>query len=380
LKASFRLLRIAGIDIGIHYSWILIFILLTWSLAQGFFPSQYPGWSVATYWITGVVAVVFLFISVLLHELAHSLVARSRGLPVSSITLFILGGVSNLQEEPSKASVEFSMAIVGPVTSLIIAGICWGLLQAVTAKSSPVGATLYYLALINVLLAGFNILPAFPLDGGRVLRSILWGTTNDLTKATNIAATVGRFFGWAMIAFGLFWLLTGNFLGGLWIAFIGWFLSSAAESSRQQITLQEHLTGVKVKDVMNVMPEKIAPTTPVDDVVRSIFYQGRGRAALVVRNDSLVGIVTITDVKKLPHDKWLDTPVEHIMTHMPLQTVSPDDDLNSVMKLIVSHDVNQVPVVQNGKIMGLLNRADIIRHLQVSQELGIKRVTSNIKQ
>ena len=259
MKASFRLLRIAGIDIGIHYSWILIFILLTWSLAQGFFPQKYPGWDVATYWITGVVAVLLLFVSVLLHELAHSLVAKSRGLPVSSITLFILGGVSNLQEEPSKASVEFSMAIVGPVTSLIIGGICWGLLQAVAAKTSPAGATLYYLALINVLLAGFNILPAFPLDGGRVLRSIIWGNTKDLTKATNIAATVGRFFGWAMIAFGLFWLLTGNFLGGLWIAFIGWFLSSAAESSRLQITLQEHLTGVKVKDVMNVMPEKVAP-------------------------------------------------------------------------------------------------------------------------
>lgn len=381
MKASFRLFRVAGIDIGIHYSWVLIFILITWSLAQGFLPGRYPGWDMTTYWITGVIAALLLFVSVLLHELAHSLVAKSRGLPVSSITLFVFGGVSNLQEEPSKASVEFSMAIVGPVTSLVIAGICWGLLQTLSAQNSPVGATLYYLALINALLAGFNILPAFPLDGGRVLRSILWGSMHDLARATNIAATVGRFFGWAFIAYGLFSLLSGNFLGGLWIAFIGWFLSSAAESSRLQLSLQEHLTGVKVEDVMNTKPETVGPTTLVDNVVRNIFYQGRGRAVMVVRNDALIGIVTITDIKKLPHDKWVDTPVEHIMTHMPLQIVAPGDDLNSVMKLIVSHDVNQVPVVQNGKIVGLLSRADIIRHLQVSQELGIKRqIPTNFKQ
>jgi Zn-dependent protease/CBS domain-containing protein len=373
MKASFRLFRIAGIDIGIHFSWVFIFVLISWSLAQGFFPQKYPGWSVSTYWIIAVASALLLFVSVLIHELAHSLVARSRGLPVSSITLFIFGGVSNLQEEPSKASVEFSMAIVGPLTSLILAGICWGLLYTLSSRTTPAGAMLYYLALINALLAAFNILPGFPLDGGRVLRSILWGAMKDLARATNIAATVGYIFGWALVAYGIYSLFTGNFLGGLWIAFIGWFLSSAAESSRKQFNLREHLTGIKVKDVMKVNSETVARDATVDSVVRNIFYKDKGRAALVLNDDHLSGIVTITDVKKLPHDKWTETRVDQIMTSTPLYSVTEEDDLSTAMKLIDQHDVNQIIVLHAGKPAGLLSRADIIRFLQVSQELGVER-------
>jgi Zn-dependent protease/CBS domain-containing protein len=373
MKASFRLFRIAGIDIGIHYSWIFIFILIAWSLAQGFFPQKYPGWSVSMYWIIAIASALLLFISVLVHELAHSLVARSRGLPVNSITLFIFGGVSNLQEEPSEASVEFSMAIVGPLTSLILAGIFWGLLFLLPSRTTPLGAMFYYLALINALLAAFNILPGFPLDGGRVLRSIIWGATKNLSKATNVAATVGYIFGWALVAYGLYSLLTGNFLGGLWIAFIGWFLSSAAESSRKQFNLSEHLTGIKVKDVMKVNPETVDRDTSVDSVVRNIFYQDKGRAALVMKDNQLLGIVTIADVKKLPHDKWTETRVENIMTSTPLYTVSEEDDLNSAMQLIARHSINQIIVLRTGKPAGLLSRADIIHFLQVSQELGVDK-------
>lgn len=372
MKASFRLFRISGIDIGIHYSWLLIFILIAWSLAQGYFPQAYPGWTVITYWVTGVIASLMLFISVLLHELAHSLVAQARGLPVSSITLFIFGGVSNLEKEPEKPSTEFTMAVVGPLSSLILGGIFWGLLHALTKQTSPVAAMLHYLALINVILAAFNILPGFPLDGGRVLRSILWGTMKDLKKATNIAATVGQAFGWAMIAFGVFWLFTGNFIGGLWIAFIGWFLSSAAGSSRRQLTLQEHLAGVAVKEAMNPNPVTVDQGTSVDEVVRNVFYQGRGRAAPVMQGEKLVGIVTIDDVKKLPHDRWVETPVVSIMTHAPLYSVAPEDDLNTALKLIAQHDINQVLVLRQGQLVGLLSRADIISHLQISQELGMK--------
>jgi Zn-dependent protease/CBS domain-containing protein len=372
MKASFRLLRISGIDIGIHYSWLLIFILIAWSLAQGYFPQAYPGWTVVTYWVTGVVASLMLFISVLLHELAHSLVAKARGLPVSSITLFIFGGVSNLEKEPEKPSTEFTMAIVGPLSSLILGGIFWGLLHVLTKQTTPVAAMLHYLALINVILAGFNILPGFPLDGGRVLRSILWGTMKDFKKATNIAAAVGQAFGWAMIALGVFWLFTGNFIGGLWIAFIGWFLSSAAGASRRQLTLQEHLAGVAAKEAMNPNPVTVDQGTSVDEVVRTVFYQGRGRAAPVMQGEKLVGIVTIDDVKKLPHDRWAQTPVMNIMTHAPLYSVTPEDDLNTALKLIAQHDINQVVVLQQGQLVGLLSRAGIIGHLQISQELGIK--------
>ncbi len=210
LRGSFRLGRIFGIEIRIHYTWLLIFFLVAWSLAQGFFPETNPEWDTATYWITGIVASLLLFVSVLLHELAHSLVAQAQGIPVRSITLFIFGGVSRIEKEAEKPKAEFVMAIVGPLTSLALAGLFWGLLQIVQNSDSQLAAILLYLALINALLAAFNLLPGFPLDGGRILRSILWSTTGNLTKATNIAATVGRLLGWALIAFGVFQLFGGK--------------------------------------------------------------------------------------------------------------------------------------------------------------------------
>ncbi|MFH1383301.1 MAG: site-2 protease family protein [Chloroflexota bacterium] len=372
MRGSVSLGRIAGIQIGVHYTWLLAFLLIAWSLALGFFPSYYPGWTNTTYWITGAIAAVLLFASVLLHELAHSFVAISRGMRVRSITLFIFGGVSNIEDEPSKAGTEFVMAFAGPLSSLILAGIFFGIWKTITDMASPLSATLYYLWLINLLLAAFNILPGFPLDGGRVLRSILWGATGNLTKATNIAATVGRIFGWALIAYGIFELFNGNLLNGIWIAFIGWFLNSAADSSRRDLTMREQLSGVRVKEVMNVNPECISPSTQVDSVVRESFIQRAKRSALICQDERLAGIVTLDDVKKLPQERWNQTPVETIMTRSPIFSVKPEDDLNGALKLLAQHGLNQVPVLSDGRVVGLLTRADVIRYIQVSQELGIK--------
>jgi Zn-dependent protease/CBS domain-containing protein len=373
MKSSLRLFRIAGIDIGIHYTWILIFVLLSWSLAQGFFPQLYPGWDTITYWITGVVAALLLFVSVLIHELAHSLVAQARGMTVTSITLFIFGGVSNLEEEPEKPKVEFAMSIVGPLASLALAGIFWGLVQLVGNQQSPLAATLTYLALINAILAGFNLLPGFPLDGGRVLRSIIWDRTGSLVKATNIAATVGRFMGWGLIAFGLFQIFAGNFIGGIWFAFIGWFLSSSADASRREITLREQLSGVRVKEVMTTNQTDISPDTSVAELVSNVFRKQHGRAVPVCQNDQVLGIVTVTDVKELPREKWGETAVKEIMTSEPLYSVTPEDDLNTALRLITKHDINQVLVLRDDKCAGLLSRSDILTHLQLSQELGLKQ-------
>jgi Zn-dependent protease/CBS domain-containing protein len=386
MKGSLRLGRIAGIEIRIHYTWLLAFVLIAWSLALGFFRQASPGYTLGTYWIAGIVAALLLFLSVLLHELAHSLVAQARGIPVRSITLFIFGGVSNLEEEAERPAVEFAMAIVGPLTSLVLAFIFWVVFKGMQPDGlaglfnfrdlslrNIVAASLYYLALINALLAAFNILPGFPLDGGRVLRSILWGTMNDMVRATNIAATVGRLFGWAFIAFGVYWILfTRDFLGGLWIAFIGWFLSNAADVSRREITLKEHLTGARVKDVMCLGQESISPKTTVADLVYGIFQQRFRRAMPVCQDNRPVGIVTIADLKGLPQEKWAQTPVEQIMTREPLYSVTPEDDLNAAMKLITQHDLNQVLVLSQGQCVGLLSRADIIGYLQLSQELRIK--------
>jgi CBS domain-containing protein len=232
---------------------------------------------------------------------------------------------------------------------------------------------LTYLALINLVLAVFNLLPGFPLDGGRVLRSILWGTTGSLRKATNIAATIGRFFGWGLIALGIFQMFLGNFLGGLWMAFIGWFLSSAANSSRRELTLREHLSGIKVKDLMSPAPETIGSSALVEDVVWGIFRKHHGRAVPVCEDGKLVGIVTVTDVKELPRDKWHETRVSEIMTGRPLYTVSPEDSVQNAMQMIAQHDINQVLIDHQGECAGILSRADIIGHLQFSQELGIER-------
>lgn len=371
MKSSWRLMRIAGIDIGIHYTWILIFVLLSWSLAQGFFPQLYPEWDTVTYWITGVVAALLLFGSVLLHELAHSLVARARGMTVNSITLFIFGGVSNLEEEPEKPKIELAMSIVGPLASLALAGVFWGLLQLVGDRQSPLAATFAYLALINAILAAFNLLPGFPLDGGRVLRSILWDRTGSLVKATNIAATVGRFMGWGLIAFGLFQIFAGNF-GGIWLAFIGWFLSSSADASRREITLREQLSGVRIKEVMTTNPTAINPDTTVAELVSNVFRKQHGRAVPVCQNDQVLGIVTVTDVKGLPREKWEETAVKEIMTREPLYSVTPEDDLNTALRLITKHDINQILVLHDDKCAGLVSRSDILSHLQLSQELGLK--------
>lgn len=371
MKGSFRLGYIAGFEIGIHYTWLLALFLIAWSLAVGYFPSTYPAWTPLTYWITGILASLFLFASVLVHELAHSFVARSRGLPVRSITLFIFGGVSNIEREPEKPAVEFAMSVVGPVSSLLLAGVFWVLSQAVGKSDSPGYAILNYLKWVNALLAAFNILPGFPLDGGRVLRSIIWGATGNLTKATNIAASTGQVFGWALIAYGVFRLMADDFLGGLWIAFIGWFLASAADASRREVTLREQLNGVSVMEVMEPNPETISPTTSIERLVHDIFLQHGRRAAPVSQDDHVVGIVTLPDVRGVPQTEWAITPVARVMTKEPIYYVKPEDDLNSALKLLSEHSLNQLLVLKEGRLVGLINRADIIRYLQVYQELGI---------
>lgn len=234
---------------------------------------------------------------------------------------------------------------------------------------SPLEATLFYLALINAMLAAFNLLPGYPLDGGRVLRAILWAITGSVTKATSIAAMVGQVFGWALVAYGVFAIFGGNFLGGIWIAFIGWFLSNAASSSRQETSLRENLKGVRVRDVMQVNLETVSPGMPVADLVRDYFFQRGRRAVAVTEDNRLVGIVTLTNVKSFPQDKWPDTRVADIMTRSPLYSVAKDDELQSAFNLIAERDLNQVLVLEDGRLVGLLSRADILRYLHLSREL-----------
>jgi Zn-dependent protease/CBS domain-containing protein len=370
MKGSLRIARIAGIDIGIHYTWILIFVLVGWSLAVGYFPVNYPGWETWLYWMTSILAAILLFVSVIIHELAHSLVAKSRGLPVKSITLFLLGGVSNLETEPEKPGVEFAVAIVGPLSSVAIAAVCWVLNYFNLIPFGSGRAIAEYLIIVNVLLAAFNILPGFPLDGGRVLRAIIWGATNDLKKATNIASIVGQVCGWIMIAAGVFITLTADLMSGIWLVFIGWFLNSAAEASRRELELRSLWLNVRVNSVMNDKPEIIEPGAAIEKLVNEIYIRRGLRYAPVAEEGRLQGIVTLADIKKIPMGEWRNTPVSSIMTRQPLKVVKPEDNMSTAVQLMAEYSLDQLPVVVDDRIVGMLGRADIIRYVQIHNELG----------
>jgi Zn-dependent protease/CBS domain-containing protein len=371
MRSSFKLGRIAGIDIGIHYTWLFAFLLIAWSLAEGFFPSTFTGYSTTTYWLLGVAGAIGLFGSVLFHELSHSLVARTLGMSVSSITLFIFGGVSNLKGEPKSARDEFLVAIVGPISSFLLAAIFWPLSRNLSPETNPVGALFAYLSFVNLMLGAFNLVPGFPLDGGRVLRSIIWAVTGRIDRATQIASYSGQALGFLLIFWGVSRVLGGDFLGGLWTAFIGWFLNNAAESTRQEHTIEKMLGGIRVSEVMDPSPPVVDPGLPVYQFVFA-HVLGRGqRVALVERSGQLLGIVSITDAKHVPESAWSTTPVANIMSHAPLRAVSPTTGVADALQLLTENEINQVPVVEQGAIVGMLSRADILRLLQLRKEVGI---------
>jgi Zn-dependent protease/CBS domain-containing protein len=386
MKGSITIGRIAGVEIGLHYTWLLAFFLIAWLQARLGFPNDIPNQSLSVYWIMGIVAALGLFVSVLIHEICHSIVAIKRGMKVHSIVLFIFGGVSNIEGEPEKAWTEFIMSIAGPASSLVLGGIFYGISYILTNagyKDTPWWVIVHYLGFINVALAVFNIIPGFPLDGGRVFRSIIWGVTKSLQKATAIAGNVGRAFGWALIIIGIVLVFgrgftVGSFVfqglfSGIWFIFIGWFLTSAADNAMREMSLQQHLAGIKVKDVMDRSPECVSPAASVESIVHEAFIQ-RGKKALPICNETgLLGIVTLADVKRLPQDRWTNTPVQEIMTRAPLLSVNQEDDLNGALKILAQNGLNQIPVMSDGHIVGLLSRSDILRYLQTRQELGIKQ-------
>jgi Zn-dependent protease/CBS domain-containing protein len=375
MHGSLKVGRLAGIEIRVHYTWLFAFILIAWSLAQGYFPFSNAGLGTATYWILGVAAALLLFGSVLVHELGHSLLAGARGLHVQSITLFIFGGVSSITKEPSTAKDEFLIAVVGPLTSLVLAGLFW-LAGEVLSAGTAIAAVAGYLAFTNLLLAAFNIVPGFPLDGGRVLRSILWGTTGNLPRATRLASYVGQAVAFAMIGWGVSRLLGGDVFGGLWTAFIGWFLNSGAEASRQQQTVRAVLDEVPVTSVMDASPGFVAPGLTVHDFVFEHTLQRGQRALAVVEAGQLLGIVSITDAKHLAQDAWKTTSVIEVMTRSPLETLAPEADLSAALELMVEKGVHQLPIVRDGVLIGMLSRGDVMRYLQLGNELHLRASTA----
>jgi Zn-dependent protease len=353
--------------------------LLAVSLATGWFPQLYPGWSTTIYWLIALLSSLLLFVSVLLHELAHSLVARRRGLPVKSITLFIFGGVSNIEREPTSPGIEFQLAFVGPLTSLVLGTICFLLQLPLRGSNSPLEGILYYLAVTNILLGIFNLIPGFPLDGGRVLHSIVWKLTGDLRQATRVASLTGQVIAYLFILFGVWLFFAGDILNGIWFGFIGWFLLSAAQSAKAQGMLTSVLSGVTVGEVMNPKP---AATVPADislqHLVDASFLPYGLRYALVMQGEKLVGLMTLSDIRHIPRDQWGQVPVSQAMIPLArLHVATPQQSLSDVLPLLAGRDVNQLPVVDNGALVGILSRDGIVQYLEVRRSLSVENAQSD---
>jgi Zn-dependent protease/CBS domain-containing protein len=371
MRSSFRLFSIGGIEIGIHVSWLIVFALLTWSLAGGYFPAVIPGIDSTFAWVLGVVAALLLFASVLVHELAHSFVARSRGLEVDSITLFIFGGVSNLSSESPDARTEFAIAVVGPITSFVIAAVSYGI--ALLIPDPAWQAVVGYLAIVNALLGAFNLIPGFPLDGGRVLRSIAWGITKSLRRATEIAVGAGQIVGGLFILWGVIQIFSGgDLINGLWIAAIGWFLQNAASSSLQQVVLTERLKLVRVGDVQRSDTATVSRQTTVEELIERYLLPGNRRAMPVSDDERLVGMVTLGDIKEVPAELRATTQVGAVMGGRDgLVTVHPGDTLADALNALASRDLEQVPVIDGERYVGMLTRADLVRQLQLRETLDL---------
>lgn len=370
MKNSFRLFSVGGIDIGIHISWLVIFALLTWSLAVGYFPTTIPNLDRTAAWVLAAVATLLLFGSVLVHELSHSFVARARGIEVSSITLFIFGGVSNLASEPKNARTEFLVAVVGPIASFVIAAVAVAIAFVMT--DARLAALFGYLAVVNALLGGFNLIPGFPLDGGRVLRSIAWGLTHSLRKATEIAVGAGQIVGGLFILWGILQVFGGNLINGLWIAAIGWFLQNAASSSLKQVVLEERLRDVPVESVMSRDTTAVMPGTSVAELIEDHLLPRNRRAMPVADNGRVVGIVTLGDISKVAPDKRASTPVGQVMGGRDgLISVRPQQMLDEAVEALTGHDLEQVPVLDGHEFVGMLTRAAVMRQLQLRETLDV---------
>lgn len=374
MGGSYRLLRIFGIDILVHWSWLAIFVLLTWWLSQGFFKDQYEDWTGGQRWAAAVVSALAFFVSILLHELAHSLVAKREGLPVKSITLFIFGGVSALGSEPETPGQEFRVAIVGPLVSFILAG-AFGVVALVAHLSgvggSPPAAVVLYLAIVNGAVGVFNMLPGYPLDGGRVLRAALWARGRNLLTATRRASLGGAFIAFGLIAFGVFSILTGNFIGGIWFIVIGWFLRNVSEASYQQQLFRNTLEGTKVGQLINRSFNAASPEMSLNTLVQEYMLARSQRSVPIVAGTELLGLVTMRDLKRVPRDEWETTSVFRAMTpREKLHQVDAREEIMLALEIMAKKNVNQLPVLEFGRFVGFVTRADVMRLMQVRSELG----------
>jgi Zn-dependent protease/CBS domain-containing protein len=367
-----ELFKLFGFSVRIDWSWLIIAVLVTWSLAVGYFPAYYPDLSVTTYWWMGVIGAVGLFASIVVHEFAHSLVARRKGVPMKGITLFVFGGVAEMQEEPPNPGAEFFLAIAGPIASVLIAVAAFGVASAGRAAAWPVQVTgiFGYLAWINTILVIFNMVPAFPLDGGRILRSLLWKTTGSLRKATRITSYTGIAFGLVLIGLGIFSFIAGAFVIGIWWVLLGLFLQSAARMSYAQMMMRRVLEGEPIGRFVQRPAHTVPASISVQELVDEHVFRHHFKMFPVTDEGHLLGCVTTRDISRVPRDQWSQRQVQEITEPCAEQNSIPlDADAMEALKKMHRHSVSRLLVMDNGHLEGIVSLKDLMRLISLKLEL-----------
>lgn len=367
-----RLFKLLGFEVRLDLSWIIIAVLVTWSLAKGLFPFLYANLAPEVYWEMGLAGALGLFASIVFHEFCHSLVARKFGMAMKGITLFIFGGVAEMGDEPPDARAEFFMAAAGPVSSLVLSGVFYFSFQVGLSGDwpEPVNGVLRYLSWINALLAGFNLLPAFPLDGGRILRAILWGMKQDLPWATRVSAGIGSGFGIVLIFLGVLQFIQGNVIGGVWWFLIGLFLRSAAQMSYQQVMIRKSLEGEHVRRFMNPHPVSVPPNLTVAELVEDYVYKYHYKMFPVLDDGRLVGCVTTRDIKDVPKEEWSRETVAEMAEKCPPEaTIGPETDAVVALAIMNQTGLSRLLVAENDRLIGILTLKDLLTFLSLKVEL-----------
>jgi Zn-dependent protease/CBS domain-containing protein len=372
-RGVYRLFRIFGFEVKLNLTWLLLAFLITWTLGAGLFPAEYPGLPPATYWWMGLAGAVGILFSIVFHELTHSLVARRYGLPIRGITLFIFGGVAEMEQEPSQPKVEFLMAVAGPIASLVLAGSFRVIENIATAWGGPVPAiaVVHYLGLVNLVLALFNLVPAFPLDGGRMLRAALWQRTGDLRKATSIASRIGSGFGIALMVLGGLAFIQGSFVTGMWWFLIGAFLRSAATGSYRQLLIRDLLGDKPVGDLMSPDPVTVDPATTIERLLEDYVYRHHYKLLPVTEGGRLVGCITLQDVKTVPREARATTTVAQIASPCaPQNSVAPELSA-SVMAAEMGKPgaATRRMVVKDGRLLGVISLRDLSEYVALKLDL-----------
>jgi Zn-dependent protease/predicted transcriptional regulator len=372
-RGPVSLFRLFGFEVRLDLSWLLLGLLITWSLAEGLFPWSYPGLPTSTYWLMGVTGAVGVFFSIVFHELSHSLVARRYGLPIQSITLFIFGGVAEMHHEATEPKTEFLMAVAGPIASIVLGSISLGLFMLTRKLGWPMAleGIFYHLGFFNLIVAVFNLIPAFPLDGGRMLRAGLWAWLQNLKRATRIASLIGSGFAFVLVALGIMAFISGNFIGGMWWVLIGMFLHSAARGSYQQILIRDAIQGQPIRKFMHSPPVTVTQDISLEKLVEEMVYKYHFKFYPVIdAQGELIGCISLDDVKTVSRERWPDTRVTEIMQRCSDEnTVSTDSDAGEILDRLLQPGHGRLMVVENGELVGILALKDLRDYLSLRLEL-----------